>query len=143
MPLRIEIQGAREFRRALRDLGPQYTRLVQQANKQAAAEVAAAARSKFEAQHPSRTGHGIASIRPLATQTRAQVALGGVRVPYIQGLEFGSHQGPRKRQFPPFNFGKGNFFYPAISEAVAGRLPERYLELLDRVARSSGFGVRK
>lgn len=58
---------------------------------------------------------GVASIRALASQTKAQVAGGGASVPWYGGSDFGSGGG--YRQFPPA-LKKGRFIYPAIDDSM-------------------------
>ena len=127
----IRVEGLDEFRKAMRELGPEYSKELGQLNKRAAETVASTAQRNYEALHPSRTGRHRAGIRAMAAAKRAQVAIGGARAPGLVGQEFGSKRFP---QFPPA--GKGNFLYPAIWEERP-KLEERYLELLGELAKKA------
>lgn len=56
---------------------------------------------------------GVASIRALASQSKAYVAGGNARVPWFQGAEWGS--GGAYRQFGPRR-SEGRFILPAVEE---------------------------
>lgn len=135
------VEGLRDLARDLKRVEPALAKKLQRANKAAAEHIASAARGRYVAKHPSRSGKGAASIRGLASQSRAQVAFGSARAPYVVGQEFGSN---RFRQFSPWS-GKGpggrgsegNFVYPAI-RAEAEKLPEIYADLLDEALRKDG-----
>lgn len=62
-------------------LPPAFPRDLQKANKGGANLIAEETRRRYERRYTRRSGRGARSIRALATQTRAQVALGSQRVP--------------------------------------------------------------
>jgi hypothetical protein len=97
------VEGLDEFRKALRNLGPDMQKKLGQANKEAADIVATSARSKAE-----RLGgvhrHVAPSIKASAAARQASVVLGGSRYPMAFGAEFGSIA---FQQFPPW---RGNQF---------------------------------
>jgi hypothetical protein len=129
------VEGLAKLAKDLRAIDPKLAKELQKTNKEAAGKVAQAAKSAYSGRHRQRSGKGASSIRPLATQTRAQVALGGARAPYMLGQEFGSAQGPNKQQFPPYSGNgpsAGYFFYPAV-RAEADKLTETYAKALDQV----------
>jgi hypothetical protein len=132
------VDGLQQLSRDLKELDPKLAKELQKTNKAAVETVASKARSSYGGQHQSRSGAASSSIRALASQQRAQVALGSGRAPYVLGQEFGSGQGPHKRQFPPYNAGQGNFFYPAVRAETAD-LAEKYAEMLDDLLRASGW----
>ena len=148
---RIDVEGLPELRRALKGIDKKLPKLLQQANKLAVEPIAEDARTLYEREHPARRGRGRRSIRATATQTRAQIAMGGTKTPYMLGQEFGSGQGPRKRQFPMRRAvlwgvprwrggagqregSEGNFLAPAIRDGVA-TLGERYDKIIDEMVR--------
>ncbi|MGE3858114.1 MAG: hypothetical protein AB7G21_14240 [Dehalococcoidia bacterium] len=88
--MKLTVDGLRAFRRELRGIGPEFPKALQQENKKFAQEVASSARDAYTALYKSRSGRGAASIRGLATQTSAQVAMGTARTPYMLGQEFGA-----------------------------------------------------
>lgn len=88
-----------KFRAALRKAGAEFPKRLQQVNKSIAVEVADDTRDAYRrSRFRQRSGDGARSIRALATQTRAQVAIGSARAPYLPGQNFGSN---RVRQFAP------------------------------------------
>ena len=140
--MRVNVQGLREFRTAIRRVGPDMPKALQQENKAVAGEVAGQARAAYVSVYTSRSGRGAGSIRGLATQTRAQVAIGGARTPYMLGLEFGSNRFPQFRPWsgpaPRGRGSRGKFLYPALRAALPG-LVQRYAQAIDKVA-ARAFG---
>lgn len=119
---RIEVTGLKELRRDLKALDAEgaYKAQLRDAGKQAAEVVAEEARNRarrgavtLAGTRASMGGAAIASIRSLAGQTRATVALGKASIPYAGGWEFGS--GGANRQFPARRQGGYNL-YPAIED---------------------------
>ncbi|CAB4173418.1 hypothetical protein UFOVP945_60, partial [uncultured Caudovirales phage] len=93
---KIEVYGADGLRQLSRDLSAIDKGLgkeLQKVNRAAAETVAEEAERNYERLHPSKSGRGAKSIRSLASQTRAQVAFGSAKAPYIGGQEFGSKGG--------------------------------------------------
>ena len=129
------IEGLQQLSRDLKAIDPKLGKELQKVNKAAVETAAKAARSAYSGLHRQRSGKGVKSIRALASQTRAQVALGSSSAPYMLGQEFGSHQGPHKQQFPGYR-GNGSeagyFFYPAIRDE-AEKLTETYTKALDHL----------
>lgn len=120
----IRVKGLKETRKALRTLSQDGTWKpeLRQVNKAAAEIVVTEARKRAGrggtnlAGGPARLGgRGVASIRALASQTKATVAGGGASVPWYGGSDFGS--GGRYRQFPAKKE-KGRFIYPAIEDKM-------------------------
>lgn len=112
----IRVEGLSDLRRELRALEGNFPRELQRANKRVAEEVIVPdARAAAEARTNPRAGRAVVnSIRATATQTRAQVAVGGARVPQALGHEFGSI---RFKQFPAWRGagkGAGYFLWPTI-----------------------------
>jgi hypothetical protein len=163
---RIFIKGLEDFRRDLKVAGDGLDKRLQRTLKEAVAPIARDAQQRYDRLHPTalrrrtpgrRPGRGRRSIRALATQRRAQVAMGGKKAPYVLGQEFGSLQGPRKRQFPvarrvtwgtprwrggggQHTASEGNFFTPAVQVGVQALGPkiERMLDGLFREAYPKG-----
>lgn len=119
---RIEVHGLKELRRDLKALDAEgsYKAELRDAGKKAAEVVAEETRQRarrgattIAGTHASMGGAAIGSIRSLAGQTRATVALGKASIPYAGGWEFGSggahRQFPRKKQ-------DGYNLYPAIKD---------------------------
>ena len=131
--LRIDVEGMKAFRSELKQLGPELPKALQKLNKSFAERVATKAQSAYGGLHPARTGKGRRSIRGLASQQRAQVAIGSPSVPYMLGQEFGSGRMPR---FPPRSGGGGRdgyFLYPTITAEI----PNLTGDYLDAVAKLS------
>ena len=116
----IQVTGLRELRRDLAALDSEgaYKERLKAAGKRVATIVSDEARASaargattLSGTRATMGGAAIASIRPLAGQTRATVALGKAALPYAGGWEFGSHGG--HRQFPAAK-ADGYNLYPAI-----------------------------
>lgn len=128
----------RELRAGFKRAGYEYPRRINAANKKAAERVAAAAVARYDQLHGGGTGKSRSRIRALASNTRAQVAIGGARAPHLMGQEFGSFGGVHKAQFPAWSGNgaeAGYFLYPAW-RAERGELEEFYLETLDELLAS-------
>lgn len=159
--MRVLVTGLREFRTELRNVSRDLPKELQKENKAIAQEVAGKARTAYQSLYQQRSGRGAASIRGLANQTRAQVAIGSARAPYVLGQEFGANQrqavagfrgsynyGPgargssarrsSMRQFPAYKpsptgrGGEGYFTYPTIRRMVPA-IRMRYGSAIDRV----------
>ncbi len=119
----VRYSGLRELRAELRRLeDPRYWgREFREAGKQAAGLVAREAQSRV----PQLTGRLRDSIRPLASQTRAQVAAGKAAVPYAGVIEFG---------WPARNIRPQPYLYPA-AEALGDEVADFYLTAVDRLTR--------
>lgn len=130
--LRVIDTDLRDLRRELRRIGLQ--RDLTAANRRAAEVVVPIARKKAGGAWPNLAGGisrlgsaGIATIRPLASQSRAYVAAGSARVVWFGGVDWGSSG--RYRQFPPRSE-EGRILYPAIDEARA-KIVDVYVDELD------------
>ena len=119
---KVQVHGLKELRRDLKALDSTggYKAELRDAGKKAAEVVAEEARSRarrgattISGTSASMGGAAIASIRALAGQTKATVALGKASIPYAGGWEFGS--GGAHRQFPR-KTPRGYNLYPAIDD---------------------------
>lgn len=111
----VEITGLREYRRlAKRVAGPEEKKTRRDGHKEAAGIVAPTAKRLA----PKLTGALANDIRPLGSLTKAQVAVGGARVPYA-GPIFG---GWRERNIEP---------NPFLTDAVSEEWPQVYETLED------------
>lgn len=138
MPGRINVVGLRELRNELRAIDGRMQRELQKANKRAAADVIVpAARHLAEGRHNPKWGHeAIGTIRALATQTRAQVALGSAKVTWAAGHEFGSI---KYKQFPPsIGYKAGGYALYAAIDQEQEQLVGVYGDLLQELADSLG-----
>ena len=141
MPVKLDIrvEGLRELRKALKELDPAWGKELQKTNKRAAALVVPTAQSRAGqvrtnlVGNPTRLGsRGIATIRPLASQSRAQIAMGGARAPWAGGHEWGS---TRYRQFPPKTH-EGNILWGA-AKSHEEQIVEVYGDMLDDLTREA------
>lgn len=132
---KVEIEGLADFRRELKALSKELPKELQKLNKAAVEPIARDAQRRYGEIYTDRSGKSRRSIRALASQTRAQVALGRSSLLHLPGQEFGSFGGPHKEQFvrPPTD-GSGRFFYPAIREGLT-RLLDEYVRALDKLGR--------
>lgn len=132
--LKVDVQGLRELRSALRNIDPKWTKELQQVNKRAANIVVPEAKRRAAQSRPNLAGGvaragsaGVASIRALASQSRAQIASGGARVPWMGGSEWGSSG--RYKQFPSKS-SDGYILWPA-AKAKEPEVIELYQDMLD------------
>ena len=117
--IRVEIEGLREFRNAIRRVEPGMQKQLQKRFKALAVVVADRIRAKVPV---GDTGNAAASVRARATQTSAAVFAGGVKAPYFPFLDFGgstgrghvvgSGGGAVRRDMPT----GGRYVYPVIGE---------------------------
>lgn len=132
-PLRVDVDGLVELRKALRDAGGKaLTKQLQQANKAAAEIVARSARSRV----PVRTGRTQAGIRAVATQTAGMVREGGARYPHLPWLDWGGKR-PRDRVGRP-RIKTGRYLYPALADKRAEVAREYDDAIGDLLRRSFG-----
>lgn len=118
----IKVEGAREFRSALRAVEKSWPRVMREANKQAAEVVADEAKRRA----PVLTGRLKESIKAGATQSAGYVQAGSpVRIPYAAVQEFG---------WPGHSISPQPYIYPAI-EARSSDVLETYGDAVDRVTR--------
>jgi hypothetical protein len=136
MTYRIQADGLRDLIRDYKRAGDNLGKEVAKANKAFVNRVAVpAARANARGRTNPRAGRAVeASIRGLGSQTRAQMAGGGKRVPHYAGHEFGS---VRWKQFPPRSprRGRGNagyIMYPAVYDNIK-ELRDAYADTLDRL----------
>lgn len=156
MAAKVYVQGLREFRRELKRAGEEFPRELRQANRDAAGIVATAARIRAP-RGPHEGGGRVAplvtSIKAGGTQGRGYVAIGGVRSPHAQVLEFGGSI-PRRGRDPSLvakaragrrsfesvgitsrtRVRKQAYLYPAI-DAKRDEVVEFYGRAIDRIAR--------
>lgn len=79
--------------------------------------------------NPTRLGsRGVASIRPEVRATQLAVVMGGARVRYAAGHEWGAK---RYRQFPPSNK-DGYILYPTVKEETK-QFAEEYSKLMQQL----------
>jgi hypothetical protein len=102
-----------QIRADLRKAGKDFPKKLQKVNKEVAQAVAEDTREAYQrGRYTMRSGDGLKSIRALATQTRAQVAIGGARAPYLPGQNFGSN---KVMQFAP-KVNPDRFLYTTIAK---------------------------
>ncbi len=133
----VSVDGAKELARAFRALGKDVPKEVRRETKDLIERVIvpkARARGRQVrtnlAGRPTTLGsRGVASIRPEVRGTRLAVVMGGARVPYAHGHEWGAR---RYRQFPPSNK-QGYILYPTVHEESRA-FAEQYASLLQSLA---------
>lgn len=130
----VNVVGLRELRKALKELDPKWPKGLREVNKRAAEVVVPEARTRASQVrtnvkgNPTRAGSAVVgSIRALASQTRAQVAMGGARLPHAGGFDWGSSG--RFKQFPAANK-EGYILWPA-AKAKEEVIVAYYLKMLD------------
>ena len=132
---RVEVKPSlREIRAKLRALDTKLPKGLQKANKRAAERIAPLVRTLYGTAHSPVSGRGARSIRGTATQTRAQVAIGGKKAQYLLGQNFGRTAGGPK-QFRTRPAGGDYFLYRTV-ERETPRLIDMYFDDLDDVMRA-------
>lgn|SRR5574337_175545 len=135
--LRIDVQGLKELRSALRKAGTQFPKELRVANLAAADIVVPEAKRRALQSRPNLAGgaarvgsRGVGSIRALAQQKAAQIAGGSAGVPWFAGNEFGSSG--RYRQFPSASR-DGYILWPA-AKAKRDEVVQVYERMLEALA---------
>ena len=130
---RIQVQGAKELRAALKKLGDrQLLRELGNLNREVAEQVIDRARGKARTPQERKAA---AQLKPVRSQAAARVSMVGG---YVLGAEFGAK---RYRQFRPWQGNKmeaGYFLFPAIRE-MRGAIEDAYMAEIERVFGEDGF----
>lgn len=132
----VNVTGLKELRKAVKEAGDELPKEMRQTNKNVAERIIEpAAKERGRQSRRNLAGGraalgsvGVASIRTLATQKSATIAMGGGRVPWAGGSEWGS--GGAYRQFPPKN-PEGYILYPTVKDK-RDEVIEAYLEEMER-----------
>lgn len=136
----IQVEGLTELQRALKELGGDLPKGLQQANKKVATTVADAARGNA-AGAGGVLAHIAPSIKPSAGQKSASVGLGGPAYPMAGGAEFGGRARPTTQQFQPWRgngSSAGYALYPAI-RSEAPRIEPEYRKALEDLIRKANL----
>lgn len=91
MPDKIQVEGLREFQKALRDLDAGIPKMMRLVLNGASGVVIDWVRPRM----PTRTGRARASLKARSSQREARVAIGGNRAAWVPWLDFGG-EGKRK-----------------------------------------------
>ena len=135
--MRIDVEGLKDFRRQLRTAGDgRYSKELQRINKAAVQDIASAARRRYSSHYTSKRGKHVGSIRALASQRRAQVAIGGPKAPGALGQEFGSNSLPQFKAWRGSDSKAGYFLWPAIRSGI-GQARQEYEAELDKLLRKA------
>jgi len=135
----IEAPDLREFRRDLKRAGDQFPKQLQQTNKHVVEKVVlpeakrrgSQSRRNLAGGRATIGSKGVATIRALATQRSAAVAMGGARTPWVAGNEWGS--GGKYRQFPRKNR-EGHILWPVVEE-LRDEIVEEYRDAVGDLAK--------
>ena len=122
----VQVRGAAEFRRAMKNIGADLKDLTA-INRQAAETVAESARDKV----PKLTGALGSSIRAGATRTRGTVKAGARAIPYARVIHFG---------WPAHNISPQPFIYDALddrTQEVIERYEAHIEALVEKVGRET------
>lgn len=136
---KLEVQGLRELSRELRALDPALPKQLQQALKRVAGEVVVpgARAMAASASNPKWGSRAVNTIRALASQQRAQVAVGSQAVPWAAGHNFGSahtritNGRHSTNQFPPTKGFRGGDY--ALYETIEQRQPQILATVVDEI----------
>ncbi len=125
----VRIEGAKELRRALRQVADD----ARSDLKPVHADVAGIVADTAQQMAPIRTGSLAASIRSSGTLTKAIVRAGTARIPYAGVIHFG---------WPRRNITPQPFLYDAMDRRRAEVL-ERYHDGVDAIIKRRGLVVRR
>lgn len=121
----IKIEGLKELRSELRKIDKRLPRELQKGNKEAAKSVLPKVRRGAPV---GATGRLAKSVRPLATQRRAQVGVGFERrVPYAGVINFG---------WAAHNIRPQEFIYRGINKSTR-ELLKAYAKMIDRLTKKA------
>lgn len=141
--IKVDVQGLKELRKEFKAIDPKWSKELQAVNKRAADIVVPEAKKRAGQSRPNLAGGvaragsaGVASIRALASQSRAQIASGGARVPWMGGSEWGSTG--RFEQFPAKS-NDGYILWPA-AKAKEPEIVKLYGDMLDDLASAAFDG---
>lgn len=142
----LQVSGLKELRRELRKIDAELPKEIKRINKFVAEQIVLPGARRRGAMPRRNVAGGqarigakaAASIRALAQQGKAGVAMGGARFPWIPGSEWGSTgRNRRARMFPQRSgVSKGFILYPAVREKEAD-IREAYAEMLDDLLRQA------
>jgi hypothetical protein len=133
---KIEVQGLREFQRALKAMDAGLPKQLRTALNEASGLVVDYASAHF----PKRTGAAAASLKARSSQREARVALGGRRAAYAPWLDFGG-EGKRKGRPPARPFiREGRYVYKGL-EVKRPEITEVLSRALTDLARGAGLEV--
>ena len=129
----VRVEGLTELRRALKAIGTDAAKVLNEASREVAGFVADDARSK---------AHGLGgvaarvapTVKGSGTARGGAITLGGASHPEALGAEFGGQGRPTTQQFKPHLGRTGYFVYPAIREN-ADEIESAYVEKLDDLMR--------
>jgi hypothetical protein len=127
----VRLTGLDELRKELKKLDGEWIGELKAANYEIAADIVVpTAKSKASG---TRAGSAVvSSIRAARAAKSATVSLGGARVPWAAGWEFGAL---KYKQFPRWKGngdGAGYFLWPTIRERRS-EIIERYMTLLEKI----------
>lgn len=123
---KVQILGIKEMIRGLKGANSEFPKAIRLANKSVAEMIVGPARARMGGHTPRAGSRAAGTIRALASQTRAQIALGRANVPHAIGHEFGSI---RYHQFPPWSGRTGYAVYPTI-RAMRQQITDTYLDAI-------------
>lgn len=129
----VEVQGLREFSKALKSLDRELPIELRKGMNSIAKVVADSARTQV----PKRSGKLANSIRPSSTQRVGKVTMGNAKVPYAGFIEYGGAVGRKKSVKRAFKK-DGRYLRPAY-EANRERVQAEMVELVDRTIRKAGL----
>ncbi len=135
MAVGVQVEGLREFQRALKTLDREHPKALRLALNDAANVIVDVAQPRV----PRRRGRAAASVKARSTQKAARVVGGGSRAPYYPWLDFGGSVGRRGSVRRPF-LKNGRYIYDAFfrnRDEFVDMLEERIVD----VARRAGLEV--
>lgn len=132
-----EIQGLRQFTRALKQTDAEWLRAHREALVDASEELLDAAKAKGAAQGGVAAKAARVALKPVRGVNEAGLRLDGRRYPYALGAEWGALRYPQFRpwrgnQWDAWAGGPGYFVHPAVRDD-APQIIEKFMERFDKI----------
>jgi hypothetical protein len=127
----IEVEGLAQLSRALKELGPDFSRELRLTNKSVADMVADDARAAAYS-IGGVAAHVAPGIKSTAGIRSAGVSFGGSAYPMAGGAEFGSIKYPQFAPYRGSGSDAGYFVYPSIRED-ASEIADKYIDAVNVV----------
>ena len=136
---KIEIEGLREFRKAIKAIDSDLPKMLRLAHNKAADLVVSKAKPKVK----RKSGAAQGTVRAQSTQTSTKIKGGGRKAPYYPWLDFGGRVGEFRQISRPFK-ADGRYIYSTYFPLRdSGEFQEILLDALDEVADAAGLVIER
>lgn len=130
----IKVEGLRELRRGLRQLGKEHPKAIKNAGNKAAEIIVEEAKPRV----PVVSGKAKSTVKVASTTTAARVQAGSKKVPYYAWLDFGGRVGRGRSVKRPF-LKSGRYIWAAYADKL-DIIEETLSQELEAVIKEAGLG---